>query len=439
MIKKWFIVCLGIVFLLQACTLNDHKDTQKEVGLVGDQLLQAAEQGDREAVYKLIADENIDLNIQDAIGRTPMMIATYNNDVTTVKALIDAGADVNIQDELDNNPFLYAGAEGNIDILKLANQAGADPTLTNRYGGTALIPASEHGYVDIVNYLLEQTTMDVNHVNNLGWTALMEAIILGDGGEKQQEMVKVLLAHGADMNMADLDGVKPLQHAQEKGLKEIANILALESFNQLTEADKTQLKMDFFQAATRGEATQVTEILNKGIDINVADEQGRTAAMIATYGNYPHVVKVLIEQGADINKRDHMENNPFLYAGAEGYIEILRLTIEAGADPTIFNRFGGTALIPAAEHGYVENVQEILEHTNVDVNHMNKPGWTALLEAIVYGDGGPKYQETIHILIEHGANVHLADAKGISPLQHAQSRGFQEISNILMQAGENNR
>ncbi|MCG7436190.1 MFS transporter [Lysinibacillus fusiformis] len=150
---------------------------------------------------------------------------------------------------------------------------------------------------------------------------------------------------------------------------------------------------------------------------------------------FPDVVKVLIEHGADINRRDHMENNPFLYAGAEGYLKILRLTIEAGADPTIFNRFGGIALIPAAEHGYVENVQEILEQTNVDVNHMNKPGWTALLEAIVYMDGGPKYQETIHVLIEHGVDVHLADAKGISPLQHAQSLGFQEISNLLIQAG----
>nr|WP_313959487.1 ankyrin repeat domain-containing protein [Lysinibacillus fusiformis] len=212
-------------------------------------------------------------------------------------------------------------------------------------------------------------------------------------------------------------------------------MLALESFNQLTEADKTQLKKDFFQAAAQGEVTQVTEILNKGIDINVADEQGRTAAMIATYGNFPDVVKVLIEHGADINRRDHMENNPFLYAGAEGYLEILKLTIEAGANPTIFNRFGGTALIPAAEHGYVENVRELLEHTNVDVNHMNKPGWTALLEAIIYGNGRPRYHETILLLIEHGADVHLADAKGIPPLQHAQSREFQAISNILIQAG----
>jgi len=67
-------------------------------------------------------------------------------------------------------------------------------------------------------------------------------------------------------------------------------------------------------------------------------------------------------------------------------MDILKLANHAGADPTLTNRYGGTALIHAAEHGYVENVREILEYTNVDVNHMNKLGWTALLEAI-YGEG----------------------------------------------------
>ncbi|WP_338016793.1 ankyrin repeat domain-containing protein [Lysinibacillus cavernae] len=182
----------------------------------------------------------------------------------------------------------------------------------------------------------------------------------------------------------------------------------------------------FFNAAAQGDVTQITEILSKGIDINSADQQGRTAAMLATYGNFPDVVEVLIEHGADINIRDNMENNPFLYAGAEGYLDILKLTIDAGADPTILNRFGGTALIPASEHGYVENVREILERTDVDVNLINKPGWTALLESIYYGDGGPRHLETINLLIEHGADVNIADAKGITPLQHAQSRDFKE-------------
>lgn len=130
-----------------------------------------------------------------------------------------------IQDDMLNNPFLYAGAEGYMDILKLMIAAGADPKITNRYGGVALIPASEHGYVEVVEELLTNTKTDVNHVNNLGWTALLEAIILNDGSVKQQQTIRLLIEYGADVNLADKAGVSPLQHAREKGFKEIERIL----------------------------------------------------------------------------------------------------------------------------------------------------------------------------------------------------------------------
>jgi uncharacterized protein len=126
---------------------------------------------------------------------------------------------------MKNNPFLYAGAEGYIDILKLTIKASADPSITNRYGGTALIPASEHGYVDIIKVLLTNTDTDVNHVNNLGWTALLEAIILNNGDEKQQQTVQLLIDYGADVNIPDKNNVTPLHHAREKGFKEIEQIL----------------------------------------------------------------------------------------------------------------------------------------------------------------------------------------------------------------------
>ncbi|SFF16464.1 hypothetical protein SAMN05216378_5218 [Paenibacillus catalpae] len=188
------------------------------------QLLQAAESGQVEKVRQLLKD-GASLNVQDARGRTPVMIATYNKDFKTAKALIEAGADVNIRDNRLNSPFLYAGAEGYLDILKLTIDAGADPKITNRYGGVALIPASEHGYVEVVRELLERTEIDVNHVNNLGWTALLEAIILNNGNKRQVETVQLLIEHGADVNLADGDGVTPLKHARSKGFKEIERVL----------------------------------------------------------------------------------------------------------------------------------------------------------------------------------------------------------------------
>ncbi|NGP46661.1 hypothetical protein G4V62_17545 [Bacillaceae bacterium SIJ1] len=189
-----------------------------------DSLLQAAKQQDTEEVKRYV-EAGADVDKQDTDGRTALMIATRANDIETAKVLIAAGADVNLQDDIQDNPFLYAGAEGHLDILKLTIEAGADPALTNRYGGTALIPAAEHGYVDVIQVLLTTTDIDINHVNDLGWTALMEAVILGDGGKKQQETVQLLIDYGADVNIPDNEGVTPLQHARNKGFTEIEDIL----------------------------------------------------------------------------------------------------------------------------------------------------------------------------------------------------------------------
>jgi uncharacterized protein len=94
----------------------------------------------------------------------------------------------------------------------------------NRYGGTALIPACHHGHVDTVRLLLT-TPIDVDHVNNLGWTALLEAVILGDGGSAHAEIVRLLIARGAKLNLADRQGVTPLAHAVQRGQAQVAQLL----------------------------------------------------------------------------------------------------------------------------------------------------------------------------------------------------------------------
>ena len=185
----------------------------------------AAETGDLEAIASLLAD-GADVNAQDNQGRTPAMVATYARQADAARLLFERGASPNTRDHMLNSPFLYAGAEGLLDILMAANEAGADPAITNRYGGVAIIPAAEHGHIDVIEYLLAETTIDINHVNNLGWTALLEAIILSDGRPVHQQVVEILLANGADPNLADGDGVTPLGHAQLRGYQAIANQLA---------------------------------------------------------------------------------------------------------------------------------------------------------------------------------------------------------------------
>ncbi|MBD7986103.1 ankyrin repeat domain-containing protein [Sporosarcina sp. Sa2YVA2] len=188
-------------------------------------------------------------------------------------------------------------------------------------------------------------------------------------------------------------------------------------------------------AATEGDTETVLELLKGEVDINATNNQGVTAVMAATQKNNVDTVKALIEKGADINIRNDNMDNVLLYAGAEGLLEIVKLALQAGADTTITNRYGGTALIPASDRGHVDIVEELLTNSDTDVNHLNKLHWTALLEAVILGDGGKNYQEIVQLLVDHGADVHISDRDGITPLEHAESRGFKEIERILKEAG----
>jgi ankyrin repeat protein len=191
---------------------------------MGQELISAAERGDLRVLEQLIA-VGADLNARDDRGRTAALAATHVGQIEAVRALAAAGADLNLRDQRQDNVLLYAGAEGLLEIVRVALAAGANTRITNRFGGTALIPAAERGHVEVVELLLTESDVDVNHINNLGWTALLEAIILSDGGRRHQQIVALLIAHGADVELADKDGVTPLRHARQRGYAEIERLL----------------------------------------------------------------------------------------------------------------------------------------------------------------------------------------------------------------------
>lgn len=161
--------------------------------------------------------------VQQDLDQRLVAAAKANNPALAAE-LIRSGADVNAKDAIQDSAFLYAGAEGFNEILLLTLANGADVASTNRFGGTALIPASEHGHVETVRILIA-AGVPVNHVNNLGWTAIQEAILLNDGGPRQQDVVRQLLAAGADPNIRDPQGRTALQNAERLGFGEIAALI----------------------------------------------------------------------------------------------------------------------------------------------------------------------------------------------------------------------
>lgn len=183
----------------------------------------AASRNDVAGIRRLLA-EGTQIDARDGSGATALLVAAHGNQLEAARALIEAGADVNAKDGISDSPYLYAGARGHLAILKMTLSHGADLKSTNRYGGTALIPAAERGHVETVRTLID-AGVAVDHVNRLGWTALLEAVILGDGGERHQQIVGLLLKAGANVNLADKDGVTPLRHARTKGQKQIEAML----------------------------------------------------------------------------------------------------------------------------------------------------------------------------------------------------------------------
>ena len=189
----------------------------------GSEMLAAAALGDAAALGRLVA-AGAPLDPVDGAGRTPLLVAVEQDHRDAALLLIEAGADINAQAANKDSPWLQAGALGRTEMLRAMIPRKPDFSLRNRYGGNALIPACERAHVETVKLLLT-TDIDVNHVNDLGWTCLLEIVILGDGGPRHVEVAKLVLAAGADPNLADRGGVSPLTHARRRGQEEIAGLI----------------------------------------------------------------------------------------------------------------------------------------------------------------------------------------------------------------------
>jgi ankyrin repeat protein len=116
-------------------------------------------------------------------------------------------------------------------------------------------------------------------------------------------------------------------------------------------------------------------------------------------------------------------------------VPTLKLLLQAGASAQLVtSRYDGTALIAAAHLGHDEVVKRLIA-AGAPLDHVNNLGWTALIESIVLGQGGPRHVETLRAIVGAGANVNLADRNRQTPLQLARQRGYKTMIAILEQAG----
>lgn len=219
MIRHWLVLIAMLAGPAAAQTPPSEADLRIYAGLHD-----AAARGDAAEIEQLIVSGEKP-NIQDARSRTPLIVAAHFRRHDAARALLRLGANPNALDFQRYDIVTIASVNDDAEMLKLALDGGANPrAVTSPYAGTALIAAAHLGHAGIVQILIDAGA-PLDRVNNLGWTALTEAIVLGTGGPNHTATVAALLKAGADPNIADRQRQTPLTLARSRGYGEMARLI----------------------------------------------------------------------------------------------------------------------------------------------------------------------------------------------------------------------
>ncbi len=188
-------------------------------------------------------------------------------------------------------------------------------------------------------------------------------------------------------------------------------------------------------AAHKGDVAQIEKLAATRTGLNNRDGNGRTPLHVATFARQPGAIKALAKAGADLNLLDNDRYDGVTIASVADDEESLRALLAQGASAKLVtSRYDGTALIAAAHLGHDGVVRQLIA-AGAPLDHVNNLHWTAVIESIVLGNGGPRHQATLEALIKAGANLQLKDRQGNTPLALAKSRGYREMVQMLEKAG----
>src|SRR5262245_32661173 len=184
----------------------------------------AAARGDVAEIETLVKS-GAPIDARDRRARTPLHVAAFMRKPEAARALMRLGADANALEAQKYDIVAIAAVADDLPMLKVALEGGCKAgNITSPYYGTALIAAAHLGHDEVVRTLISAKA-PLDHVNNLGWTAVIESIVLGDGGKRHVATLKALVDAGANVNLADRSGETPLTLAKRRGLNEMVSIL----------------------------------------------------------------------------------------------------------------------------------------------------------------------------------------------------------------------
>jgi len=395
------------------------------------------------------------------VDDTPLLAAAYAGDAARVAALISSGADVNAANEFGATPLLEAAWRGDTTVLKLLLKAGADANRANADGETALMSVARTGNVAAAELLLRAGARVDAREGWGGQTALIWA-----AAQDQPQMIRLLAAHGADVNARA--AVREWQR----------RVTAEGRPKDMNRGGLTPL----LYAAREGYLDAARVLLAAGAQIDLADPDGTTPLILALMNGHFDMARALIDAGADVKLWDWWGQTPLYMAvdldtlptGARvelpaldhaTALDIMQALIASGADPNARLKLrppfrmvsqdrqsdpsidiGVTPLFRAAKAADVPAMKLLLAAGAI-VDMPNIFGQTPLMMACGIGRGNNPTRgghqteaqaiEAARLLLAAGANVNARSATGETPLHGAAIKGFSQLVAVLAAAGAN--
>ncbi|KAF0698510.1 Aste57867_10877 [Aphanomyces stellatus] len=387
----------------------------------------------------LVHGATVDLATKE--GNTPLAVASKNGHVHVVRVLIVHGrAKLDSINKGGKTPLVLAAEASHADVVKVLLDAGAGATIHDNAGKSALDLASKGGHFETMvqqhamnkagSDILpatqpnrEATDMNVarEDVSIIGISSTaINTQLLHASSVGQVEHVRSLLAQGAEVNYADVDGMTGLLHAIQGGHNEVATTLINHGAN-VDVANKEGNTPLFF--AIKHEQMQIALLLlQHGVNIDVADKSGNTPLLCAIKSGRFSTVNALLKHGANLHLVDSDGVGPLDIASQIGIIEIVNALVVRGAAADMR---GNIPLVVASKAGHADIVQLLLVH-GATIDFKNKDGETALVSAAKEG-----HEEVVQVLLDAGADATIQDTAGKSPLDWASERGQFNIVTML--------
>ena len=301
-------------------------------------------------VAELLIEYGADVNTRNQNQETPLELASAHGELEIIRLLLTSGASVDLQDAEESTLLHRAAQGGHLDILTLLLKSGADVNIQNSNNKTPLDLALDNGRLDAARCLAEWmgNADSLDHLNlspdslpgvegpTFGHgtgsdipderrTSLHDASSAGD-----LEIVRSLLEVGAHVNERDTEHATPLIYASRRGRAEVAKLL-IKYGADVNAQDR--IGWTALQAASRyGHADVVGLLLNHSADVNAMKHDQSTALHLALVeGTSFETVKALLEKGADVHVRNELGRTPFQMATPIGDRQIMQSLLEFGA------------------------------------------------------------------------------------------------------------